>query len=91
LYNNFFCIHIYFNAETDAGVVKGDAMGTKKSVPLEKHITIRVTEKEYDKVAEYCADNDMNNSEYIRSLIRIHLGMADDFKKMYYVEPRFKK
>ena len=66
-------------------------MSNKRSAPLSKHITIRVTEKEYDKAAQYCTDNEMSSSEYIRSLMRIHLGLADDLKVLYTVEPRPKK
>jgi len=63
-------------------------VGSKRSAPLEKHITVRVTEKEHKKAIEYCADNDMSPSEYIRNLMRIHLGLADDLKVIYDVKPR---
>ncbi len=66
-------------------------MSNKRSAPLEKHLTIRVTEKEYEKAVEYCADNEISPSEYIRSLMRIHLGLADDLKVLYTVKPRPKK
>jgi hypothetical protein len=73
------------------GDLRGNTVGPKRSAPLDKHMTIRMTEKEFDKILEYCADNAMSPSEYIRNLIRIHLGMADDFKIIYDVEPRPKK
>ena len=66
-------------------------MGKKRGTPLDRHITIRVTEKEFAKILGYCADNEMSNSEYLRNLIRIHLGMADDLKRIYDVKPRPKK
>ncbi len=66
-------------------------MGKKRGAPLDKHITIRVTEKEFDKIAEYCADNDVSNSEYLRALIRVHLGLAEDLKRLFKAEPRPKK
>jgi hypothetical protein len=50
-----------------------------------------VTEKEFEKILGYCADNEMSSSEYLRNLIRIHLGMADDLKRIYDVKPRPKK
>ncbi len=66
-------------------------MGKKRSASLDRHITIRVTEKEFEKILRYCADNEMSSSEYLRNLIRIHLGMADDLKRIYDVKPRPKK
>jgi len=66
-------------------------MGKKRSAPLDKHITIRITEKEFEKVLTYCGDNEMSSSEYLRNLIRIHLGMADDFKVIFDVGPRPRK
>jgi hypothetical protein len=74
------------------GIIKGVPVGNNKRIaPLSKHITIRVTEKEYEKALEYCKDNEISSSEYIRSLMRIHLGLADDLKVLYTVEPRPKK
>lgn len=58
---------------------------------MDKHITIRVTEKEFEKILQYCGDNEMSSSEYLRSLIRVHLGMADDLRKIYELKPRPKK
>lgn len=66
-------------------------MGSKRTAPLDKHITIRVSEREYSKATEYCMDNEMSPSEYIRQLMRIHLGLANDMKAMYGVKPRPKK
>jgi hypothetical protein len=66
-------------------------VGNKRSTPLAKHLTIRVTEKEYEKAQEYCIDNDILPSEYVRNLIRFHLGMVDDFEKMRYFKPPKKK
>ena len=54
---------------------------------MDKHITIRVTEKEYNKAVKYCINNEMSASGYIRSLMRIHQGLADDLKVLYLVEP----
>ena len=66
-------------------------MGSKKITPMDKHITIRVTAKEYKKALEYCTKNDMIPSEYLRSLIRFHLGMVDDFKRLSHFRPQLKK
>jgi hypothetical protein len=66
-------------------------MGKKRSAPLVRHITIRLTEKEFGKIIGYCADNEMSSSEYLRNLVRIHLGMADDLRRIYDLEPRPRK
>jgi len=67
-------------------------MGNNKRIaPLTKHITIRVTEREYAEARASCKDNEISSSEYIRSLMRIHLGLADDLKVLYTVEPRPRK
>jgi hypothetical protein len=66
-------------------------VGNKRSAPLDKHITIRVTDKEFNEAVKYCTDYEISPSEYIRQLMRIHLGMANDMKRLYDVEPRPKK
>lgn len=66
-------------------------MGKKRSAPLDRHLTIRLTEKEFTKIIGYCADNEMSSSEYLRNLVRIHLGMADDLRRIYDLEPRPRK
>ena len=66
-------------------------MGKKWGPPLDKHITIRVSEKEFQKILEYCEDNEVSSSEYLRNLIRIHLGMAEDLHNLFVIEPRPKK
>lgn len=66
-------------------------MGKKRSAPLDRHLTIRLTEKEFAKITGYCADNEVSSSEYLRNLIRVHLGMANDLKRLFDLEPRPRK
>lgn len=63
-------------------------MAKRKLAPLVKQITIRMTESEFTEMEHYCADHGITNSEYMRTLLRIHLGFTDDLKVLYKVKPR---
>jgi len=53
-------------------------MGRKTGGSLSKAISIRVSEKEWMELQNYCREHDMSYSEYMRRLIITHLRLADD-------------
>ncbi len=61
----------------------GKDMGRNKGAPLDKHITIRVTEREFQKITDFCAEQDVSNSEYLRALIRVHLGLTKNPRRLF--------
>ena len=56
-----------------------------------KHVTVRLTEKELTLMEKYCAENDLTGSEYLRTLLRIHLGIAEDMRIVANLKPRPKE
>jgi len=70
---------------------RGGYMAKKRVSPHVKTLTVRLTEQEVAALEEYCADNGLTGSEYVRTLIRIHLGLNDDMRIVYELRPRPKK
>ncbi len=66
-------------------------MAKKRVSPRIKTLTVRLTEHEMAALEKYCADNGLTGSEYMRTLIRIHLGLNDDMRIIYELRPRPKK
>lgn len=66
-------------------------MAKKRVSPHVKTLTVRLTEQEMAALEKYCADNSFTGSEYMRNLIRIHLGLNDDMRIVNELRPRPKK
>lgn len=62
-------------------------MAQRKLAPLLKQVTIRITESEMAEMERYCAEHGITHSEYMRTLLRIHLGFANDLKVLYKIRP----
>ncbi len=62
-------------------------MAKRKLAPLIKQFSIHITESEWAEMDRYCVEHGITHSEYMRTLLRIHLGFADDLRVIHKVKP----
>lgn len=56
-------------------------MATKKKVVRNISMTFLVSEQEHEVIRNHCSAEGYTISEFVRNLIRVHLGL-DDFKNI---------